>query len=166
MKKLLAILVLGLLISTNVFAEKIILFNCYPKSLEPKTAGITDHRIEIDKNNNFLLQIMEKDKTWVENKNKEIKKKGPNYNYRHKLKQTFKYQIISNEDKVVIARDALSELSKEEVEALYEIKDSFIGELRVNLNKNILYFESYYLNPPHYRSSSTKPAFCKKNKRK
>mgnify|MGYP000013066961 FL=1 len=62
----------------------------------------------------------------------------------------------------MIARDALSELSKEEVEALYEIKDFFISELRVNLNNNILYFEYYYLKPPHYRSSSIKPAFCKK----
>ena len=162
MKKLLAIIVLGLLCSNSVFAEKIILFNCYPKSLEPKTAGITDHRIEIDKNNNFLLQIIEKDKTWVENKNEEIKKKGPKYNYRHKLKQTFKYQIISNKNKVVIARDDNSEFSKEDLEEYYKMKDSFTGEIRVNLINNTLFLKSFYINPPHYRSSSVKPAFCKK----
>lgn len=162
MKKLLTIIVLGLLCSNSVFAEKIILFNCYPKSLEPKTAGITDHRIEIDKNNNFLLQIMEKDKKWVENKNEEIKKKGPNYEYRHKLKQTFKYQIISNKDKVVIARDDNSEFSKEDLEEYYKMKDSFTGEIRVNLINNTLFLKSFYTNPPHYRSSSVKPAFCKK----
>ena len=120
MKKLLAIVVLGLFLSSSVFAEKIVLYNCYVKNFKPK--GTTDNRIEIDTNNNSLLWIIERDKTWVENKNKELKK-NETTTYRYELKETYKYQIISNNGKVVIARDAFSYLSKEEVEALYEIKD-------------------------------------------
>ena len=162
MKKLLAIVVLGLLCSNSVFAEKITLFNCYPKNFEPKTKGITDVRIEIDKNNNSLLWIFEKDKTWVENKNKELQKNEPKSSYRYKLKETFKHQIISVEDKVLIARDDMSEFAKQDLEEYYKDKNSSVSEIRVNLNNNNYYFISYYINLPHYRSSSAKPAFCKK----
>ena len=165
-KKLLAIVVLGLLWSNYSFAEKIILFNCYPKNFELKTKGTTDSRIEIDNNNKSLLWIIKKDKTWVENKNKELKKNETKSTYRYKLKETYKYQIISNNGKVVIARDAFSYFSKEEkeeVEAIYEIKDLPITEFRVNLINNIIYLKSYYKNPPHYRPRSFKPPlFCKK----
>ena len=160
MKKLLAIVALGLLCSNSVFAEKIVLYNCYVKNFEPK--GTTDNRIEIDKNNSSLLWIIEKDKTWVENKNKELQKNKPKSSYRHKLKETFKHQIVSVEDKVLIARDDMSEFAKEELEEYYKDKNSFISEIRVNLNNNTFYFKSYYINPPHYRSSSVNPAFCKK----
>ena len=160
MKKLLAIVVLGLFLSSSVFAEKIVLYNCYVKNFKPK--GTTDNRIEIDKNNSSLLWIIEKDKTWVENKNKELQKNKPKSSYRHKLKETFKHQIVSVEDKVLIARDDMSEFAKEELEEYYKDKNSFISEIRVNLNNNTFYFKSYYINPPHYRSSSVKPAFCKK----
>jgi len=162
MKKLLGIMVLSLLLCTNVYAKKIILFNCYPKNFEPKTKGITDVRIEIDKNNNSLLWIIEKDKTWVENKNKELQKNEPKSSYRYKLKETFKHQIISVEDKVLIARDDISEFAKQDLEEYYKDQKSFDSEIRVNLNNNNYYFKSYYINPPHYRSSSAKPAFCKK----
>ena len=155
-------MVLGLLWCNGVFAEKIILFNCYPKNFEPKTKGFTDVRIEINKNNNSLLWILEKDKTWVEYKNKELQKNKPKSSYRHMLKETFKHQIISVEDKVLIARDDMSEFAKEDLEEYYKDKNSSVSEIRVNLNNNTYYFLSYHINPPQYRSSSAKPSFCKK----
>ena len=53
--------------------------------------------------------------------------------------------------------------SNDFMESFPEIKYEREGRLPAYfLNNNTYYWVSYYINPPHYRSSSVKPAFCKK----